>query len=123
MLRSTMQQPPIRDDSMPDAHCRICDNSTWKQTVIAEEMMIGLRHRFSYGECACCGAVQRLDDPGDMAPYYPANSYYSFARRPQGLVGFAHGLRAKSYFGRSLVGRYLANRYRRCDLPAVASVT
>ena len=59
--------------------CPVCGNAEGNVRHEAREMMFGLRHRFTYGECAACGLVWLLDPPADLAPYYPPN-YYSFRR-------------------------------------------
>lgn len=57
--------------------CRICGNEKGNTTYTAREMMLGLRHQFSYIECAACKCLQIEKFPADMSPYYP-NNYYSF---------------------------------------------
>lgn len=106
---------------MQESICSICRNATDNRLVVAEEMMFGLHDRFSYLECARCGCVQRLDPVDDLARYYPAGQYYSLEGGiPHGIAGLARKLRARSYFGASVIGRYLASRYPRADLAAVA---
>lgn len=63
--------------------CQVCERQTSGQTIIALEMMFGLRDSFRYLECDGCGCVQLVDAPADMATYYPAN-YYSFSAAPLG---------------------------------------
>jgi SAM-dependent methyltransferase len=41
-------------------------------------MMFGTRDEFHYFECGCCGCLQLVDPPADLARYYPAEKYYSF---------------------------------------------
>jgi SAM-dependent methyltransferase len=46
-------------------------------------MFLGLRHPFTYLECAVCGCVQLAEVPRDLSIYYPP-AYYSF--NEHGLV-------------------------------------
>jgi len=64
-------------------------------------MMFGLGGRFTYRECAGCGALVLLDPPADMAPYYP-DGYYSYhPRRPRlgGLDRWLKCRRARAWLG------------------------
>jgi SAM-dependent methyltransferase len=101
--------------------CQICHNTSGNQTVIAEEMMIGLRHRFSYLECGGCGCLQRLDHIDDLAQYYPPG-YYSFSGRRSGFMGLAERARVRLYMGRSRLGRRIAGLRPRADLAALAAL-
>ena len=65
---------------MPDATCRIC-SAPIGETFAAREMMLGLRDRFDYGECAGCGALQLCTVPADWERYYPTG-YYSLQAPP-----------------------------------------
>lgn len=38
--------------------------------------MLGLRHEFTYSECAGCGCLSLVDAPDDLSQYYPVG-YYS----------------------------------------------
>lgn len=75
---------------MPEA-CRICGNAIANTKHSAREMMIGLREKFQYLECAACGCVQLSELPKDMTPYYPPG-YYSFCR-PQPRLGMLTEIR------------------------------
>lgn len=61
----------------PSPRCRICGANENLRPVTAREMMLGLRHTFTYLECPECGCVQIADIPADLTPYYPP-TYYSF---------------------------------------------
>lgn len=67
--------------------CRICGNEAGNKTVIAREMMFGLRDTFEYLECGRCGCLQIATIPEDMGKYYPGN-YYSFSSASSGGVIF-----------------------------------
>lgn len=60
----------------PATACGVCSGPVRRRWA-AREMMLGLRHPFTYGACDRCGAVQLLDPPADMSPYY-GEGYYSF---------------------------------------------
>jgi SAM-dependent methyltransferase len=57
--------------------CRICGNVGGNRAFTATEMMLGLRDRFEYLECARCGTLQIRAIPADLSRYY-APPYYSF---------------------------------------------
>src|SRR6266852_6035050 len=57
--------------------CKVCGNASGNKTHLAREMMFGLRNEFEYLECGCCGCVQLVAPPEDMAKYYPKD-YYSY---------------------------------------------
>ena len=57
--------------------CPVCHHTAGNGRRAAREMMFGLRHPFTYGECAGCGLVWLLDPPADLGAYYPPD-YYSF---------------------------------------------
>ncbi len=70
-------------------NCDACQGHGDHRLVEAREMMFGLRHRFTYQECADCGHVQLVDVPADLARYYPSD-YYSLG--PAAPAGTAPGL-------------------------------
>lgn len=73
----------------PEIACRVCGGRVGDHFT-AREMMFGLRHAFTYGACASCGAVQICDPPADLSPYYPAE-YYAF--QPRDRAGIRMRLR------------------------------
>lgn len=106
---------------LPPDHspCQICDNRAKNRLFEAREMMYGLRHPFTYLECAACGCVQLLDPPDDLSPYYPT-SYYSY-RLPHQPWWTRRLKRARAQyglFGRGLAGHVLTRRY---GIPAFVS--
>lgn len=80
-----------------NAPCRACGNRAYNTTLVAREMMFGLRESFEYVRCAECAALSLVNLPEDLAAYYPPD-YYSFQttelalRRP--LVAAAKRARA-----------------------------
>jgi 2-polyprenyl-3-methyl-5-hydroxy-6-metoxy-1,4-benzoquinol methylase len=63
---------------MQVAQCKICANTEGKHTVVAREMMFGLRDEFTYFKCSSCGCLQIVDIPKDLSKYYPTEKYYSY---------------------------------------------
>jgi SAM-dependent methyltransferase len=61
--------------------CEICGNHAGNRQFSAREMMLGLRERFDYMECAGCGCLQLLDVPQDLSRFYPGD-YYSLVGVP-----------------------------------------
>lgn len=51
----------------------------------AREMMVGLRHRFTYRRCRDCQSLWLASVPADLGPYYDA-SYYSLQADPKGTA-------------------------------------
>ncbi|GAC1317203.1 MAG: class I SAM-dependent methyltransferase [Thermoleophilaceae bacterium] len=118
-------------------HCEACGAEVGR-LIEAREMMLGLRERFTYLECAECGHLQLVDVPRQLERYYPRD-YYSLGsppkscRRPRGRLrrlaseGLlrlpASALRA-SHRGipdpvfRQLAGLGLSTRSRICDVGA-----
>ena len=88
-------------------NCRICQSREVSRTVVAREMMFGLRDTFTYFECAACGGVQIQEVPANLGKYYPPN-YYSF----QGSGALARWLKTRwaafSFYGRDPVGALIA---------------
>lgn len=93
-------------DATPDeSHrmvCRICQSSDVKSVCRPREMMIGLRERFDYFECAACGCLQIAEFPPDMGKYY-SGDYYS-QKTPDAFSSAASeiGLRWTSVLNRAL---------------------
>ncbi|MDR1473102.1 MAG: class I SAM-dependent methyltransferase [Lactobacillales bacterium] len=51
--------------------CSICFNSKGNTSIVAKEMMFGLRESFTYFHCNVCGCLQLADIPSDLSKYYP----------------------------------------------------
>lgn len=64
--------------------CRICGNSGPHQTVVAREMMFGLKEEFPYFHCSHCDCLQIVEIPRDMSKYYRSD-YYSLSSDPSHL--------------------------------------
>ncbi len=45
-------------------------------------MLLGTREPFDYRTCRHCGCIQIEAVPDDLAPYYPASSYYALGDQP-----------------------------------------
>jgi SAM-dependent methyltransferase len=102
------------------AGCRLCGNRSGNRTHYAREMMLGLREEFSYIECVRCGCLALADIPTDLRRYYPPD-YCGFQAQEGGLRGLAKQLRVQAYFSCGYgVGNWIASRYPRPDLAAMA---
>lgn len=83
LRRSPTRQPAgRRAGSGAPPTCRICGSQADHRTFRMREMMIGLRHPFSYFQCADCGCLQIGAVPADLARYY-GEGYYSFRSDPR----------------------------------------
>jgi SAM-dependent methyltransferase len=103
--------------------CKICGNESGNKTHQAKEMMFGWRERFTYLECSACGCIALADPPADPARFYPAD-YSGFGAAEGGLRGRAKKLRVASYFGHDFgLGSWIARRYPRADLAAMARMS
>lgn len=69
---------------MKNRTCGICNHTGSGREYTVKEMMLNLRHTFTYFECGCCGCLQIAEIPADMSGYYPPD-YYSFYS-PQGSL-------------------------------------
>jgi SAM-dependent methyltransferase len=72
-----------------EIRCRACDRTGQGLTHRISESMYGSGEAFEYTECSCCGSLQIINIPQNLASYYPSN-YYSQAQRteppePRGL--------------------------------------
>jgi len=68
--------------------CQICGNSDHNRQYEVREMMLGLRDRHTYVECADCGCLQLLKIPGNIQDYYPDEDYYSYEAVKTPSAGF-----------------------------------
>ena len=106
--------------------CELCEGSETSGDYEAREMMLGLRTRFHYTQCANCGSLWLMDPPVDFAAYYP-NGYYSFATHNGGIkaatIKYLRTKRDRTYFGsKDVLGRFLSWRYKNSDLRAVSKL-
>jgi SAM-dependent methyltransferase len=67
--------------------------------------MLGLGGTFLYSECAACGCVALQNPPADLAPFYPAEKYYSFACR-----------------NRNRIMTQIADRFRVSEFPVISTM-
>src|SRR6266849_2330382 len=106
--------------------CEICEGSETSGSYEAREMMLGLRTRFHYAQCAGCGSLWLLDPPTDFGAYY-SSGYYSFATRKGGMkaavIGYFRTRRDRTYFGsKDVLGRFLSWWCKNTDLCAVSKL-
>lgn len=66
--------------------CRICGNQKNNTEYEAQEMMFGIRERFTYFQCAACQCLQIAEFPPNIIDYYPPN-YHSF-ESPESLTKY-----------------------------------
>jgi SAM-dependent methyltransferase len=116
-----LETPQVTSQSAPGA-CKVCGNLSANKAHDAQEMMFGWRDSFKYVECGMCGVLFLATPPRDLAPFYPAN-YSSLVPNDGGLRGLAKKLRVQAYFGGGFaLGSWIARRYPRPDLAAMAKL-
>lgn len=81
--------------------CRVCANTEGNQEYQVKEMQLGLKHPFTYFECAKCKCLQIAEIPDNLAEYY-GNDYYSFNVTPDQKFRGLKGKMKKSKVARSL---------------------
>ena len=69
--------------------CKICNNESGNELIIAQERQLGLGDKFEYILCPKCQCLQIKDIPENLERYYPPE-YYSFqeAKFPSKLNRF-----------------------------------
>jgi len=73
-----MNETKTNSDNNPGGlKCKICNNESDNELIIAQERHLGLGDKFEYVLCSKCLCLQIKDIPEDMDKYYPS-SYYSF---------------------------------------------
>lgn len=70
---------------MEQVSCRICQNQQHNRLHTVREMMFGYRNTFRYLECGSCGCLQLVEQPDDLAKYYPED-YYSYQGRSEDVI-------------------------------------
>jgi hypothetical protein len=58
--------------------CPLCDAPPDEEQTHTREMMLGLRHHFTYRRCSRCGSLWLSEIPNDLASYY-GGEHYSLA--------------------------------------------
>ena len=102
--------------------CKICGNTDNNITVVAREMMFGLRDEFEYLECGNCGCLQIKEIPENITRYYPDN-YYSYQSKGEDQLiqnslakTLKRNLKKKvlNYYlqGDSLTGKLISSKYK-----------
>jgi SAM-dependent methyltransferase len=102
--------------------CKICGNTDNNTTVVAREMMFGLRDEFKYLECGKCGCLQIKEIPANIAKYYPENYYSYLGKSEDQLIqnslskSLKRNLKKKllNYYlhGNSLTGKLIFSNYK-----------
>ena len=102
--------------------CKICGNTDNNTTVVAREMMFGLRDEFKYLECGKCGCLQIKEIPANIAKYYPENYYSYLGKGEDQLIqnslskSLKRNLKKKllNYYlrGNSLTGKLIFSNYK-----------
>jgi len=84
--------------------CKICNNDSGNELIIAHERQLGLGDQFEYILCSECKCLQIKEIPGNMDRYYPSD-YYSFMEPvfPTKLNRFNFFLK------KSLINYYMGN--------------
>jgi SAM-dependent methyltransferase len=102
--------------------CKICGNTENNLTVVAREMMFGLRDEFEYVECGNCGCLQIKEIPENITRYYP-DDYYSYQSKGEDLLiqnslakTLKRNLKKKvlNYYlqGNSITGKLISSKYK-----------
>lgn len=108
--------------------CRICKHSGNHRTVVAREMMFGLKEEFPYFFCPHCDCLQIAKIPQDMSKYYRAD-YYSFSSDPSKL--YDHPLKKMvrrwrdryAVFNKGLLGKCIDYFYpAEADLKSLSAI-
>jgi len=74
-------------------HCNLCLDA-FAETFAAREMMFGTGGAYAYGRCRRCGAFSIVDQPDDMAPFYPGGYYSMTPRSAPADAGLAARVKA-----------------------------
>ena len=90
------------DNKLSDLKCKICNNQSYNELIIAQERHLGLGDKFEYILCSDCHCLQIKEIPENIGKYYPP-SYYSFqeAKFPSRLNRFNFFLK------KSLINYYM----------------
>jgi SAM-dependent methyltransferase len=97
-----MNYPNTKTNNNPGLKCKICNNESDNELIIAQEKHLGLGDKFEYFLCSKCQCLQIKDIPEHLERYYPP-SYYSFqeAKFPSRLNRFNFFLK------KSLINYYM----------------
>jgi SAM-dependent methyltransferase len=95
--------------------CKICNKEITADPFEVKEMMLGLKTRHTYYECADCEALQIETVPADPGRYYP-DDYYSFSQHPESNIGTTFLRKQQSgyllYNRNSILGPLLSIGYK-----------
>ena len=98
---TTSQSLSFLDRQRHSHCCKFCGCTSVSGSVLALEMMLGLRDEFRYDRCANCESLELVTVPEDLGRYYPAN-YYSFSSAERlGWKQFFKRKRDTAYFSGS----------------------
>ena len=98
--------------------CGVCGNTTDNTSLIAREMMLGIKEDFEYFQCSNCGCLQLKDIPANMGRYYPKEDYYSLKKenikKLKPVKKYIKGLRANWNFSskKNLLGGFINLFYK-----------
>ena len=102
--------------------CRICGNSEHNTQYEVREMMLGLRDKHTYFECADCGCLQLANLPKNIQNYYPNDDYYSYdtIQVTTGIKGALIKMRDRyAATGNCLIGKIMQRIQPHDKLPAL----
>jgi SAM-dependent methyltransferase len=77
--------------------CRVCASHEPPEWLYPQEMMYGLREKFSYFRCAACGCLQIDQVPANLDKYYPTD-YYSYQNIQDGPCSLKTAIKRKLFF-------------------------
>lgn len=102
--------------------CRICENQEHNIAYEVREMMLGLRDKHSYFECAECGCLQISSIPDNIQSYYPSEDYYSYdqVKANTGIKGALIRMRDRyAATGHCLIGKVMQHFQPHDKLPSL----
>jgi len=102
--------------------CQICENHEHNVKYEVREMMLGLRDKHSYFECADCGCLQINSVPDNIQSYYPSEDYYSYdqIKANTGIKGALIRMRDRyAATGSCLIGRVMQHFQPHDKLPSL----
>jgi SAM-dependent methyltransferase len=106
-----------------EMNCRICGNKAGNRAHEAREMMLGLRDKFIYIECADCGCLFLSEIPQNLSTYYPPDYLCWREPSPSRVKHMLRRIHHGAYLGNSpFIRNLIPASLQRLDLQAVAKV-
>lgn len=102
--------------------CQICGNSEHNTQHEVREMMLGLRDKHTYVECADCGCLQLAQVPKNIQDYYPSEDYYSYdtIKAATGIKGALIKMRDRyAATGKCIIGKLMQRFQPHDKLPSL----